>query len=164
MSASSDHTGAAGRQPSAALLIHLLICVLFIVLGIVVAWQRSLIPFELHGKITQFVAVEVEQPGVDDFVEFHIGADRYPTINSSLRCIVDGAEVNKPAWTRDLIVDGRPCTLPVPRQALADTVIPAGLLVLTVIIVPAVSRRARSIVDPPDRDETVNLDNKTQQS
>lgn len=149
---------------SASLLFHLLICVLFIVFGIVVAWQRSLIPFELHGKITQFVAVEVEQPGVDDFVEFHIGTERYPTIISSLRCIVDGAEVDKSVWSRDLTVDGRPCTLPVPRQALADTVIPAGLLVLTVLIVPAVSRRARLIVDPPDWDETLKSDDKTQQS
>lgn len=145
------------------MLIHLLVCVLFIVLGIVVAWQRSLIPLDLHGKITQFVAVEVEQPGVDDFVEFHIGDDRYPTINSSLRCIVDGAAVDKSAWSRDLTVDGQPCTLPLPRQALADMVIPIGLLVLTVLIIPAASRRGRPIAEPPDGDEAVLSDDRTQQ-
>ncbi|WP_209370919.1 hypothetical protein [Brevibacterium renqingii] len=120
------------------MLLLFLICAIFIVLGAAVAWQRSLIPLELHGKVTELAAVEVEQPGVDDWVEFHLGPTRFAAGIASLSCISDGVEVEKKAWSRQVAVDGQPCVLPWPRQAIADSVVPCAILALIALIIPHV--------------------------
>ena len=132
-------TAAGGRRlRSAAAAVLLLVCGAFVVIGLLVAWQRTLIPLELHGTVTRFAAVEVDQPGVDDWVEFHIGDTRHLTVIASLSCIGEGVEVEKDAWSRTITVNGQDCRLPAPRQAIADTVVPSTILALIVLIVPRV--------------------------
>lgn len=101
------------------------------------SWQRTLIPSQLDGVARDIVIFEVDQPGVDDWVSLRINDQEIVTGNGALTCLRDGSTARKESWSRVVNVNGKVCTLPIPRQALTDVAVPfllvGGLVAIWVL-------------------------------
>lgn len=117
-----------------------LVGIILIVAGVAVSWQRTLIPGSLDGITREITAYEVDQPGVDDRVSMHINDRTIITGNDALVCLSDDSSVAKSSLSRSVEVDGKTCELPLPRQAITDTIVPL-LLAGTLVSIFLVRRR-----------------------
>ena len=120
-----------------------LVGAVLIVVGVAVSWQRTLIPGALDGTVRNIVTFEVDQPGVDDWVSLSVDDREITTGNDALMCLRDGTTVTKSSFSRQVHVDGAPCELPFPRQAVSDTIVPLLLAgILASIVLPRRARRS----------------------
>lgn len=115
---------------------------ILIVAGAIVSWQRTLIPSSFEGTVQDVSVYEVDQPGVDDWVSMRIGRQQITTGNEALTCLQEGSQVEKPVWSRRVLVDGHACELPMPRQALTDTLMPL-VLIATLAALTSLRQRER---------------------
>lgn len=118
-----------------------LVGAVLIVVGVAVSWQRTLIPAALDGKVRSIATSEVDQPGVDDWVSLIVDDNEITTGNDALMCMRDGSTATKSAFSRQVYVDGVPCELPFPRQAVSDTIVP--LLLAGILASIVLSKRTR---------------------
>lgn len=107
---------------------------ILIIAGAIVSWQRTLIPSNFEGTVQDVSVYQVDQPGVDDWVSMRIGHQQITTGNDALTCLREGAQVEKSALSRRVLVDGNACELPVPREALTDTFVPLVLIATLVAL------------------------------
>lgn len=119
-----------------------------IVVGVAVSWQRTLIPAALDGTVRNIATFEVDQPGVDDWVSLIVDDNEITTGNDALMCLRDGSTATKSAFSRQVYVDGVPCELPFPRQAVSDTIVP--LLLAGILASIVLSKRTRPKVPVGD--------------
>lgn len=142
MSESSESEGKTRRMRMLSLTVLGLVGAVLLVVGVAVSWQRTLIPGALDGTVWNIVLFEVDQPGVDDWVGLSIDDREITTGNDALMCLRDGSTVTKTSFSRQVHVDGAPCELPFPRQAVADTIVP--LLLAGILASLVLSKRRRS--------------------
>lgn len=90
-------------------------------LSVILAWQlaaRSTIPMSLHGDVVSIRSAD-EHPGTDNawFVRIDTTTHQVDrTIGELLRV---GDRVEKDAWDRDLVVNGRPIPVALSKEARA---------------------------------------------
>nr|BFF05110.1 hypothetical protein GCM10023233_00790 [Brevibacterium otitidis] len=120
------------------------------IIGSVVSWHRTLIPVQVDGVVRDLVIYEIDQPGVDDWVELRIGGRRIVVGNEALRCVKADSTLHKAAWSRMVEVNGTECMLPLPRQALTDTLLPLAIFG-GFLVVSALKSRSGKPTDPRDR-------------
>ena len=115
---------------------------ILIATGAIVSWQRTLIPSNFEGTVQDVSVYEVDQPGVDDWVSMRIGHQQITTGNDGLTCLQEGTQVEKSAWSRRVLLDGDACELPMPRQAMTDTLLPLGLIAVLVVLTSIRQRKS----------------------
>ena len=125
-----------------------LVGAVLIVVGVAVSWQRTLIPAAFGGTVRNIATFEVDQPGVDDWVSLSIDDREITTGNDALMCLRDGSTATKTSFSRQVYVDGVPCELPFPRQAVSDTIVP--LLLAGILASIVLSKRTRPKVPVGD--------------
>lgn len=131
------------KRLSIAVVSVLAVCIGFIALGLILSWHRTLIPIRLEGPVVRMTVTEAGQPGADDWVTVQVGHRQILTGDAALQCFSQGTHVIKSSWSREVNVDGETCTLPLPRQALADSVMPPVILA-TLLTLVAIRPRQRS--------------------
>lgn len=143
MSESSESEAKKRRMRMLSLTVLGLVGAVLIVLGVAVSWQRTLIPAALDGTVRNIMTFEVDQPGVDDWVSLSVDDSEITTGNDALMCLRDGSTATKSSFSRQVYVDGVPCELPFPRQAVSDTIVPMPLAgILASIVLPQRARRS----------------------
>lgn len=131
------------KRRSITVISVLAVCIGFTALGLVLSWHRTLIPVQLEGSVVHMKVTEAGQPGVDDWVTVQIGHRQILTGDAALKCFSQGTHVTKSSWSREVSIDGASCTLPFPRQALADAVMPPVILA-TLLTLVAIRPRQRA--------------------
>ena len=148
MSESSESEAKRQRLRILSLTVLSLVGTVLIIAGVAVSWQRTLIPGAFGGTVRNIVAFEVDQPGVDDWVSLSIDDREITTGNDALMCLRDGSTATKTSFSRQVYVDGVPCELPFPRQAVSDTIVP--LLLAGILASIVLSKRTRPKVPVGD--------------
>jgi hypothetical protein len=100
---------------------HLVLPLLVAVLGALMVWQlaaRSTIPMSLHGEVVSVRSAD-EHPGIDNAWFVRIADTTHQVDGEVGRLLRAGDRVDKDAWDRSLLLNGRPVQLELSEDSRA---------------------------------------------
>lgn len=109
--------------------------VMVLALGnIAVTFRRSTIPMAFEGRVGSIEARSEKHEGVDDVYLLSIG-ERTVQIDEAVADLVDeGDPIHKEAWSRKIVVGGRPAEVEVSKDFRRMAIVMPGIVLIALLI------------------------------